>query len=347
MARDEDKTRILFLSANPRQEKNIQVINECNEIKDEIENAQFEDKFAFSEYHGISRNKIIEQLEKHRPHIVHFSGHGNVDDLVFQNSVGNREDIGSDEFANLFKFLNDRDDIFDDQKIRCVVLNACLSISTAEKIIPFVDCVIGNPHSIDDEQAIAFGKHFYKYLCNGENIQKSFDGAKNKIVLEFKPKDNEIPNILSKNKANLKNISLHNPNKSKFLEKCDFYKDFLINDAPENKGRSMRFLKGKQPSLNEPKIHKILDYIGAVRITEDSFGMPEHIIKVRWSRTKKSFQEDGKKLNGIRLITFKKDFLDKDLQFVRGILDNMESAEPLVSDEEVSIEDELWRINDT
>jgi len=58
-------------------------------------------------------------------------------------------------------------------------------------------------------------------------------------------------------------------------------------------------------------------------------------------------KEDGKKLNGIRLLTFKKDFLDKDLQFVRGVLDNMESAEPLVSDEEVSVEDKLWRLNDT
>jgi len=36
--------------------------------------------------------------------------------------------------------------------------------------------------------------------------------------------------------------------------------------------------------------------------------------------------------------------LDKDLQFVRGVLDNMESAKHLVISEEVSVDDELWAI---
>lgn len=67
------RMKILFLSANPKRTKRLELVNECNRIEDKIKSTRYANEFEFKEHHEASLSRLQGYLE-FKPQVVHFSG---------------------------------------------------------------------------------------------------------------------------------------------------------------------------------------------------------------------------------------------------------------------------------
>lgn len=184
--------RILFLSANPDDTDRLKVEEEFNKIWAAIRSSEYRDQFELEQRHAVSLADLHELVLEFKPNIIHFSGHGSPDGLlVFEGSAGLSEDAPIGAFANLFRIINHGKT--EEDRIRCVVLNACYSGKRqAAAIARHVDCVIGTSSTIKDSSAINFAESFYRALGYGESVQKAFDLGRNQLDLYGDPDENII-----------------------------------------------------------------------------------------------------------------------------------------------------------
>lgn len=176
--------KVLFLSANPQGTDPLKLIRECNNIKDKIRSAGHAGQFDFEQRHEASITALQRYLLEDKPQIVHFSGHGTSQGtLLFQGSEDQPEEVRVRAISNLFKILNERKSIPKEQKIQCVVLNACYSQKMAKAIAKYVDCVVGMSNEVRDDAANAFAESFYYSLASGESVNVAFELGKNQVEM--------------------------------------------------------------------------------------------------------------------------------------------------------------------
>ena len=160
--------KILFLAANPSDTTRLSIDQESRAIDQVLRQAKFRDKFDIKQHFAVQMDDLQLFLLDYRPDIVHFSGHGSLDnEIILDDGNGNRHRVTPHALSGLFSALKDN--------IRCVVLNACYSEPQAQAIAQHIDCVIGMSDAIGDTAAINFAKAFYRALGFGRNIKIAFD----------------------------------------------------------------------------------------------------------------------------------------------------------------------------
>ncbi|HYR10295.1 MAG TPA: CHAT domain-containing protein, partial [Longimicrobium sp.] len=131
---------------------------------------------------------LQQALEKTRPQIVHFSGHGGSNGLVLLGADGRSpRPVDADVLRELFQ--KDRG------SIRLVVLTACHSRPQAEAIKEVVGCAIGTRDQISDQASILFNAKFYSAIASGRSVQDAFERARLALRLEH-PHEAEILELL-------------------------------------------------------------------------------------------------------------------------------------------------------
>ena len=170
--------RVLFLAANPAETTRLRLDREIQAIGRALQASGLHDRFELQQTWAVGPAEIQDSLLRYRPDIVHFSGHGEEEGLVFEPSSSLRHLTIEDtalappvpdsvrSLAELFALARGN--------IRCVVLNACHSESQAKAIAEHVECTVGMSTSIDDTAAIGFAWAFYHALGQGESIRKAF-----------------------------------------------------------------------------------------------------------------------------------------------------------------------------
>ena len=74
------KTRILFLAADPRDRLRPAFDCEHRKIEAKLRAADYRDSLEFISKWAVQTDDLLQALNEHRPHIVHFSGHGTAAD---------------------------------------------------------------------------------------------------------------------------------------------------------------------------------------------------------------------------------------------------------------------------
>lgn len=181
--------KILFLAANPTDTTRIRVDEESNIIDQSLRASDFRDKFSIIFHFAVSADQIQEVLLRHKPDIVHFSGHGSSSsEIIFDNGHGQSEYVRPEVLSRTFSLLK--------KNIKCVVLNACFTELQAQAIAENIDCVIGMSNTISDQSAISFARAFYRAIGYGENLQTAFELGSNEIELR-NLSEQDKPKILS------------------------------------------------------------------------------------------------------------------------------------------------------
>ncbi len=167
---------ILFLAANPSTTTRLRLDEEVRAIDQALRQANYRDQFDLRQHWAVRVADLQELLLRHRPLIVHFSGHGSkAGQLILEDDQGSAFAVPPDALSRLFAILRDR--------VRCVVLNACYSEPQAEAIAAYIDCVIGMPDAIGDVASLSFAASFYQALAYGRDVQTAFDLGCNRIDL--------------------------------------------------------------------------------------------------------------------------------------------------------------------
>lgn len=236
-----DKTKILFLSADPSDAGRLRLGQELRDIREKLQLSKQRDIFHLESREAVRARDISQAIFDVEPQIVHFSGHGtSTGELCFENITGQVQPVAPSALRNLFELVS--------QQVKCVVLNACHSEIQAKAIADYIPYVIGMNQAIGDTAAIAFSVGFYRALGAGRTFETAYKFACVEIQLEGIP-EHLTPVIYTKKVENTKTddvISLGTKNsftytsitikqdRSLFLQ--------LLKDFPPN-GRGAIFLK--------------------------------------------------------------------------------------------------------
>ncbi len=181
--------KILFLAANPQDTGQLRLDEEIREIKQALLQAEFRDKFTIEQEWAVRVSDLQGHLLRHKPDIVHFSGHGSrASEIILEDDLGGSHKVSEQALSQLFAVLKDN--------IRCVVLNACYSAQQAQAIAQHIDCVAGMSKAIGDEAAISFAMAFYQALGFGRDVKTAFDLGCLQINLE-NLKEQDTPKLLA------------------------------------------------------------------------------------------------------------------------------------------------------
>lgn len=184
-----DKIKVLFLAANPVDAGfRLRLDEEIREIGKKLRIGEFRDSFELVSEWAVRASDLQEALLRHRPHIVHFSGHGTrTEGIVLEDSAGNMKPVNKVALARLFELLK--------ENIQVIVLNACYAEDQAKGLAQTIDYTIGMNHRIGDKAAIVFAAYFYQALAFGNSVTKAFELARLQLDLDEVP-GSSVPELL-------------------------------------------------------------------------------------------------------------------------------------------------------
>lgn len=184
------RIRLLFLAANPVDTQPLRLDEEMRAIDNALREAEYRDRFEIAQQWAVRIGDLQTALLRHRPDIVHFSGHGtDSSEIALEDEEGRARAVPREALSRLFSILLDN--------IRCVVLNACYSEHQALAIAEHVDCVVGMTSAVGDADAIAFATGFYQAVGYGRDVETAFNLGTNLMGLRDMP-DEDKPKLISK-----------------------------------------------------------------------------------------------------------------------------------------------------
>jgi hypothetical protein len=213
-----DKIKVLLFAANPRGTDALDLNREYREINQEIRFGEFRDALDLIIVPGTRIVDLLRKLNEDHPNIVHFSGHGNIDEeIILESGLENLAARGSERSspARDMRRLEPEDvaggacsstplsksalvDVLracNEGNIRVVVLNACHTRPQAQAISEVVDCVISMNRAISDVGAIKFAASFYGALAFGRSVKNAFEQGLARLKAE-RISDAETPELL-------------------------------------------------------------------------------------------------------------------------------------------------------
>jgi hypothetical protein len=212
----DDKIRILFFAANPFDSSKLRLGEEAREIDNKIRSADFRDSFTLIPQLAVRAADLQGALLRHKPHIVHFSGHGNrTRGIVLENDRRKPVTVRKEVFGSLLRILNDQ--------IRVVVLNSCYSKQQFASITDVIDYTVVMDEEIHDKSSIVFSAAFYRALAYGRTIKESFDLGVNEIGLLGVPGYN-TPQVLIRSGVNPLLDSLITPKSETSSNSADMHR---------------------------------------------------------------------------------------------------------------------------
>jgi hypothetical protein len=170
--------KVLFLAAWPvNTSYRMRLDEEIRQIDGKIQGAENREHFDLKSVWALGPSDLQATLMRHKPHIVHFSGHSKkTGEIALEDERRQLKPVDKQALAKLFTILKDN--------IRVVVLNACYTEAQAEAISEVIDFTIGMSKTIAREAAISFSAAFYQALAFGRSVQEAFDLGKNQLLID-------------------------------------------------------------------------------------------------------------------------------------------------------------------
>ncbi|GID28967.1 CHAT domain-containing protein [Paractinoplanes brasiliensis] len=180
---------ILMLSANPLTTQPLRLDEEHRAVDLAVAHAGASHLLEVRIADAVRLDDLPYALLRHRPAVVHFSGHGDpVRGIQVTDHRGLAHDVPPDALRELFRILADG--------VECVVLNACFTEPQARAIAAHIPGVVGMSRGVLDKSAIKFAAGFYQGLAFGRSIGASFDLARTGLDLHGIP-DSDVPKLIA------------------------------------------------------------------------------------------------------------------------------------------------------
>ncbi len=170
-----DQIRILYLAAAPADRTPLELDIEFRALQDALLRGKHRDCFKLLPPQFAARiQDFTSALTRQQPHIVHFSGHGSVEQgIAFEGANRSSRPAGREELTNLFRVLA--------RNARLVFLNACHTGEQAEILGRIFDYTVGTNSRILDTDARDFAGAFYLALFDGATVPGAFLSAQSAL----------------------------------------------------------------------------------------------------------------------------------------------------------------------
>ena len=172
------KKAILYISATPTNVDNLQVDFEFKKIKASLEGGLNRDEFELlSPLMAVSLQDFLQAKHRYKPAIIHFSGHGLQDGLMFATSENVFQIIPTELLKEVFKGI--------EAYAKLIVLNACYSSAQAKILSEKGIYVLGMNVPVTDTAAIDLADNLYRFISDGQTTEEAFVNVKILIALNF------------------------------------------------------------------------------------------------------------------------------------------------------------------
>lgn len=182
-----EKLRILMLGASPMGD--LRITREHTRIRRAVEASVHRDRVDVEPRLSATAQDLLEGIAKFRPHVVHFSGHGDEQLISFEDNVDEPHEgvvVTASAFASACAAT--------DEPPTVIVLNACRSATVADALIQrFAPIVIGMRGDIDDDDALHYSTALYSSIANGHSIQSAHLAGK--AAVELAGGEHELPHL--------------------------------------------------------------------------------------------------------------------------------------------------------
>jgi hypothetical protein len=169
------KAKVMMMTSNPKNTQALNLNKEIKFIEEELLQAKNRDQFEVKLVLDVNKGTLSRLLENHQPSIVHFSGHGTGDYLLFYGENDMADKVSGQKLGQV---LSHHD------CISCVLLNACYSESQAEEMAQYIPNIIGTDNAISDSKAHKFAQFFYRSIFAGSTYERAFDVALSDLGIE-------------------------------------------------------------------------------------------------------------------------------------------------------------------
>ena len=198
-----EKIKVLFLAANPVDQQQLRLDVEVRGIEEKIRASEHRDSVALTSRWAVRTTDLLQHLNEHLPHVIHFSGHGSSDsDIIFEGPDGRSKFVTKEAIVQVMNTAA--------ENIRLVVFNSCFSSGQAEAVTEHVEAAIGMNTAIGDEAAQVFAAQFYSAIGFGKSVQVAFGQAKAALMLEGIPEE-DTPELFTRDGVDAANIYLVRP----------------------------------------------------------------------------------------------------------------------------------------
>lgn len=189
------RMKIALLVTNPERYGPLQTGVEARYIDEGIRLAGHDHEVDLEPFLAPTLDTLLDALNRYKPHVLHFSGHGGGRALLFDN-----ERAGNDGGTVLDYDMVARVISAASPKPRLLVLAACDTVEGADRFLEWIPAVIAMSDSIDDEAACEFSRRFYRSLCAGVSVVNSLEQAR--LLLEHKNyADAQLPQLIARDEA--------------------------------------------------------------------------------------------------------------------------------------------------
>lgn len=184
------KLRIAYLVTNPDPSATLNTLQEAKQVTKALRDVPLSQKIELRPFLAPSFDDLIDALNEFRPHIVHFSGHGGGETLLFDNdNIGETGGTALD-FDTIAELLDSVE-----FKPKGLVLMACDTVDGAKKLLVHTDFVVAMADSIDDDAASEFSVRFYRSLGSGVVLDNAV--KQGKVSIKAKSySDADLPTLL-------------------------------------------------------------------------------------------------------------------------------------------------------
>lgn len=180
-------SNVLVIFSNPKNSLSLRLGYEDRVINECIKLSKYRDNFSLDIRHAAQIDDVARSLLNEEYRIVHFSGHGTKDGLVFENESGKSQIVTVNAMADLLSSYS--------PPVECVLLNACNTYVHKALNVPYT---IAMSDHISDLGAIEFARGFYDAIGAGKNIEFAYEEGCRRIKLKNLP-DSRVPKIFKLN----------------------------------------------------------------------------------------------------------------------------------------------------
>lgn len=183
-----DRVTVLLFASEPRDLARPDLDREIREITEKVTTARFGDQIVLRPWPAAEPLDLIPNMNRHKPHMVQFSGHGTPDGLLMMGPRDRSVPLAADRLIQMLKWAG--------EDLRIVFFNICDSEQHARAAARIVDAAVGMRGQMHDAPARKFAANLYSALASGISLKRGFHQACAAIGDE---PDSAIPQLFFRN----------------------------------------------------------------------------------------------------------------------------------------------------